>query len=1482
MRKLAIVAALSFAPALVGQNGVLVTVAGNGTTGTSGIGGPAVNAPLTGGAICADRFDNLYVADPSHNRVVKIDGTSGILTLVAGNGMAASSGDGGPAMQASLNNPSGLAVDSAGDLFIAEGNGNRVRIIDPATGFIYTVAGNGVAGFSGDGGPAVNASLNRPMGLALDSAANLYITDSANMRIRMVDVATRTIRTIVGNGANGRSPDGTPASAASLALPYAVSFDNQGNLLISELFGYAVRRVSLTTGLLSTVAGSGELNFNGDGQPATSAALGYMGSNVASDPAGNLYLSDSNGRVRRVDAATGIITTVAGNGAGAHSQMSTAGGGGGSQVCPAGLGQGGPATLATLDGPGSLALTSTGKLIIADGMDCFVFGVQLPSPLLYTGTTLSLSGQTLAATVLPIGGTSTPTGTVQFAEYVAFGPATPLATAPLIGGVATLDLSSLSAGSHQVMAIYLGDAAYNGSGSAAVPATGGGKATPAMGATIPYPVVASTPVTINFNVVGSRGTPTGTVQVSEGPTSLASVTLVNGAGSFSYSAGTPGNHQITLQYPGDANYTAYTWTFSISVLTPGTLALTSDTNPANAGAPVTLTATLSPSFGTGTVAFYDNANFVGSSQLANGQAVILYSSQLPGTHSLTASYNGDFTVAPARSNVLVETINLTATSVVVTTSNSQSTFGQPFTLTATVTPAAATGAVEFYDGAAQLGGATVSGGTAQLTLSQLGAGTHTITAQFAGTSAYAGSTSPAATQIVNKATPVITVTSSANPVVSPGSVTFSANMTPAWNGATLQVMDGQTVLGSVSAPTGVMSVTVALPTGVHAITAVCPGDANLNQASSAVLNQTVQSNTTVTVSAPSSRTFYGQPVTFTAAVTPVAATGTVQFLDGGVPAGSAPVVNGAATFTLPLPLAGFHSIQAVYSGDGVDLGSSSDAWLQNVNKASTQVGVTASPNPATAGQSVAFTVTLSPGTCTGSVQFQDGATVIATVPVTAGAASFSTTALTVGSHATSAMYLGDANCSLASSAVVNQSITKAPATTSLAADNGSVAYGQSVNLTASVSPAAATGTVQFLDGAAVLATLPVTNGTVPVVTATNLAAGVHNFTAVYSGDAVYAGGTSAPLAVTVSKGSASISLTTSPNPSVAGQPAILTAAVSPSSSTGSVQFLDGAAVIGTASLVNGSASISASLAVGTHSVTAVYSGDANHNGATSSAVTQTVNKASSTTAISAGSGTVSFGQSVSLAASVSPATATGIVQFLDGATPIGTAVLSGGSASLVAGSLAVGTHTFAASYAGDGATLASASGPVFVTVVKAVAAVGLSSSLNPSLNGQPITFNAVVSPATATGTVMFQDGSTVIGAVTLNNGLAALTVSNLAVGSHSIIAVYAGDGNYNGAASAPLAQSVLIATTTTLNANKPVANLGQNIKFTASISPAGAAGNVVFMDGTTLLGTVPLSGNSAMLQVSSLAIGTHAVTATYSGAARYAPSTSLPFTITIH
>jgi hypothetical protein len=297
-------------------------------------------------------------------------------------------------------------------------------------------------------------------------------------------------------------------------------------------------------------------------------------------------------------------------------------------------------------------------------------------------------------------------------------------------------------------------------------------------------------------------------------------------------------------------------------------------------------------------------------------------------------------------------------------------------------------------------------------------------------------------------------------------------------------------------------------------------------------------------------------------------------------------------------------------------------------------------------------------------------------------------------------------------------------------------------------------------------------------------------------------------------------------------------------------------------------------------MTAVYSGDNSYNVATSVAVTQTV-KAATSTAVSASSGTITLGQSVQLTASVTPASATGTMQFLDGATVLGTSSLNGGTASLTAANLAVGTHSITAVYGGDAGDSGSTSAPVTVSVSKAGVAVTLGSSLNPSVAGQLVTFSATVAPASATGSLQFLDGATVIGTAALGGGTASLSTAALAAGSHSITAVYGGDANYNGASSAPLAQTVKAVTTTIVSANKSTAVAGQPVTFTATVLPAAATGNVQFLDAATVIGTVALSSGSAVLMVSNLAVGSHSVTASYSGAAGYAASASSAVGVTI-
>ena len=288
----------------VDTSGNISTVAGTSTAGFSGDGGPATSAQLNfPSGVALDSSGNLFIADTSNRRVRKLD-TSGNISTVAGNGTLGSSGDGGPATSAELSVPFGVAVDSSGNLFIVDGFTHTVRKVD-TSGIISTVAGVGTAAFSGDGGPATSAHLNNPNDLVVDSSGNLFIADRNNHRIRKVDTSG-DISTVAGTGTSGFSGDGGPATSAKLKSPEAVAVDSSGNLFIADRFNHRIRKVD-TSGNISTVAGTGTAGFSGDGGPATSAKLASP-ARVAVDSSGNLLITDrANHRIRKVDAVAADV-----------------------------------------------------------------------------------------------------------------------------------------------------------------------------------------------------------------------------------------------------------------------------------------------------------------------------------------------------------------------------------------------------------------------------------------------------------------------------------------------------------------------------------------------------------------------------------------------------------------------------------------------------------------------------------------------------------------------------------------------------------------------------------------------------------------------------------------------------------------------------------------------------------------------------------------------------------------------------------------------------------------------------------------------------------------------------------------------------------------------------------------------------------------------------------------------------------------------
>jgi len=364
----------------------------------------------------------------------------------------------------------------------------------------------------------------------------------------------------------------------------------------------------------------------------------------------------------------------------------------------------------------------------------------------------------------------------------------------------------------------------------------------------------------------------------------------------------------------------------------------------------------------------------------------------------------------------------------------------------------------------------------------------------------------------------------------------------------------------------------------------------------------------------------------------------------------------------------------------------------------------------------------------------------------------------------------------------------------------------------------------------------------------------------------------------------STALASSLNPAYVGQPVMLTATVSPATATGTVTFYDGAAVLGTTALTDGIATLTpVAWTAGVHPLTAVYSGDDTNAKSTSAALNQTILALIPTSTWLVSTPIPStYGHAVHLTAKVLPITATGSVTFYDGAAVIGVVALSAGVAKTSVSDLAAGVHTLTAVYGGDVADAASTSPNVTQMVTQATTETKLTSPDNPSLAGHSITLHARVSPASATGTITFFDGTTPLGAVTLSSGTAVLSVATLSIGTHLLTAVYSGDPNHTASTSDVLTQVVnIVATSTILTSSPNPSHPGKTVKLTAKVTPKTATGTVTFYDGADVLGSAPLTNGIAILSVSTFSTGTHSLTAAYAGDANSLGSTSEVLTQTV-
>jgi hypothetical protein len=650
---------------------------------------------------------------------------------------------------------------------------------------------------------------------------------------------------------------------------------------------------------------------------------------------------------------------------------------------------------------------------------------------------------------------------------------------------------------------------------------------------------------------------------------------------------------------------------------------------------------------------------------------------------------------------------------------------------------------------------------------------------------------------------------------------------------------------------------------------------------------------------------YGLFVNYTATLSPGFAqpvpSSTVTLYDGATPIKTIPMTQYQVVFQYNTLGVGTHQVHSVFNGDSNFTPATSNSVSEYVSQS--QTTTTLSSNVTSVPYGLPFTLTAnvqqnSGTSVTGLVSFFDETTStdLGDVTPTNNQAQLTLSKLSAGPHVIIAVYQGDAKFNTSQSSSVTVTSIQTATTTTVAGNPSTASAGQTVTFTATVTPSPSnpvTGTVNFLDAGAVIGTGAVSGNSAHFSTST-LSVGSHPITAQYSGDSNFTGSTSSAIGETITVGATTTALTISPNPATYAQSVTLTGTVTPPtglSASGTVNFMDGTTSLGTATISNNVAQLSVTtLALGSHSLTAVYSGSATLATSTSSAVVENISQASTTVTNVSSLNPAPFGQAVQFTATVQTpngSAATGNVTFYDGSTSLGSpAVTNNGTqhntATLIYAGFLGGTHTITATYGGDTNFTGSTSAPLTETVTPVSSSVSLAASVNPVVFGQLVTFTATVTPSIAGdfagGSVTFLDGGATLGTVSLSTETVQFTVSNLNGGTHSITARYSGDANFAGSISGAISESVTpAATTTAISSSSNPSTFGQAIVLTASIVPpsgVSATGTVTFMDGSNVLGTASVAGNAAQLAVSALAIGSHSLTATYSGNGNLAASSS--------
>ena len=1175
---------------------IINTVAGDGTGGYSGDGAAAASAGLYYPVgVALDSTGNLYIADNGNNRIRKVD-TSGNISTVVGNGTGGYSGDGAAATSAELRSPTAVTVDGAGNIYLADNGNNRIRKVD-TSGIISTVAGNGTGGYSGDGAAATSAEINSPYGVVVDSAGNIYIADRSNQRIRKVDTSGN-ISTVAGNGTPGYSGDGAAATSAELSSPSGVAVDSAGNIYIADAGNNRIRKVD-TSGNISTAAGNGTGSYSGDGAPATSAELNGP-SSVAVDSAGQLYIGDeSNNRIRKVDTA-GDISTVAGSGTQGY------------------RGDGAAAASAEFHYPTGLAVDSTRSLYIADQDNHRIRKVStsVTSPTTAVGATSAaqnIFAQLTAAS--PISTVTVPmaqngaqeftVGTVSdcVMDGITSNPVDTICTVPITfnpqyPGLRTGELTLYSSGT-----TILGTVGLSGAGAGPQVAFGPPAQTTIFGAS------AALNQPFGIAIDGS-----GNIFIAD--TANARVLRETPAGSGSYAqttigSGWGGAYSVAVDAAGNV-YVADTNRNSVFKETPTgggnytqTTAVSGLFNPTDAVVD-----------GSGNLYIVDfrNNRVLKETVTASGytQTVVVGGLHLPwgvavdlsGNVYITDTYNSrvlkETPSAGGYTQTLVGNGWNYPEGVAVDPSGNLYITDYANNNLKKVTPAG--GQITIGSGWNHIRDVVLDGSG---NLYVADGGNNRIVEEnvatppalsFASTSA--GSTSSAQTVTLNNigtsnldfAVP----TSGLNPSISTNFSLSNSSTCPQ-----LETASSPAMLASGSSCTLLLSFTPTRGGALTGTASITDNSLNANPNATQIINLSgtgSQGTQTITFPQPVTPVTYG---TAPATLTATASSGLAVAYS--VTGGPATVSGSILTFTGT----GTVGVAASQSGDTNYQAATPVSDTIVVNKATLMV-TAANATRAYGAANPVFT-----GTYTGAV---NGDTFIISGTTTA------TTSSPVGSYPIVPTAVGT-NLADYTVAASNGTLTvTAGTTTALTSSASAITAGQSVTFTAAVKSGTApvtSGTVTFLNGAASIGTGALNAQGVATFTTSTLPAGAEpSFTASYGGTANYAASTSAPVTVIVTVSVPAIAgttttVTSNPTSIPAGGSVVLTATVASSSGTptGTVTFTSGGVSLGTANLSAGIATLTATtLPVGTDVVTAGYGGAASFAASTGSA-SVTVNAA---------------------------------------------------------------------------------------------------------------------------------------------------------------------------------------------------------------------------------------------------------------------------------